>query len=415
MFEANGMAAQRDDQLVVVDLGSHRLRVAIFDFSDPDSPPEVIGLRAVPSAGIRNGGVVDRDAAGRALYEAMDAAAQMADVAPNRVTLLVNGPSLSPETSSGTVGLAGEKVTATDTERALLVARDALSQRPRQQRLHEVINHYVFDGRQRIRHPEQLGGGRRLQANLMGLNMSRSAVTNLVSVVEDIGLPVEAVVSSAYAAGYGALEERQRRLGSALLDLGHQTTTLSIWVGEELHHVACRAEGSWALSLAIARGLMVPLAEAERLKREQAGAVVEALADESVEMQTLGLRPPRILNRRFLAQAIQEPLEGMLQWVAHEVTKTGLAEDLDCGLVLCGGGSRLVGLADFTESYLGVETRRARRRPVAGLGSMLADESGDALAGMALLHRDDRLFAVGGAPKKAKPKTGWFSGWFARA
>ena len=83
-------------------------------------------------------------------------------------------------------------------------------------------------------------GRRRLHANLMGLNMSRSAVTNLVSVVEDIGLPVEAVVSSAYAAGY-ALEERQRRWVQPARP-GHQTTALSIWVGEELHHVACRSE-----------------------------------------------------------------------------------------------------------------------------------------------------------------------------
>lgn len=415
MFEAKGMAAQRDDQLVVVDLGSQNIRVAIFDFEDPEAPPEVIGLRSVPSAGIRHGGVVDRQAASRALCEAMDAATQMADIAPSRVTLIVNGPSLRPEASGGTVGLAGEKVTAADCGRALGVAREALSQRPRDQRLHEVVNHYVFDGRQRLRNPEHLGGGRRLEANVMGLTMSRSAVTNLVAVVEALGLPVEAVVSSAYASGYGALEARQRRLGAVLLDVGHQTSTLSIWAGEELRHVACRAEGSWALSLAIARGLLLPLAEAERLKKEQAGAVTEALPDENVEMETLGLRPPRILNRRFLGEAMQEPLERLLKWVAEEVTKTGLASELDCGLVLTGGGSRLVGLGDYTEAYLGVETHRSQRRPVAGLGSMLADEDGGALAGLALLYQDDRVDAVGGEPRRPAPKTGWFQGLFGRA
>lgn len=414
MFDANGMAPQRDHHLIAVDLGSHRIRVAVFDFDDPDQAPEVVGFRCVKSEGIRSGGVVDLEAAAAALNLALEGAAQMADLSPERAVLLVNGSSLVSEPAQGTVGLTTDKVDSSDCERALHAARQALSQRSRDRRLHEVINHYSLDGRQRIRDPEHLKAGRRLQANLLGIGMARSSVQNLISVVEATGLEVEAVVSPAYTTGLSVLEERQRRLGTALVEIGARTTTLSVWSGEELRQVACLGIGGWDLSMAIAKGLLLPLDEAERLKREQGGALEEGLPDEPVEMATLGLRPPRILNRRFLAQALQDPLAQLFDWIGQQVTSTGLAMDLDCGLVLCGGGSRLEGLADYAEEFLGVETRIVRRCPLGGLGTMLEESDGVALAGLALLHQADRLHLVGTAPRRKKVTKSWFGGLFAR-
>ena len=121
-----------------------------------------------------------------------------------------------------------------------------------------------------------------------------------------------------------------------------------IFVDGSVVHTSVISVGGQHLTNDISRGLRTPKAEAERLKLRYGSALVGLVdRDETMEVPSVGGRPPTDQPRQTLAHIIEPRVEEIFALVHREIVDTGYADLLASGLVIT-GGSTLVALAtDF--------------------------------------------------------------------
>ncbi|MBI4953684.1 MAG: hypothetical protein HY908_16785 [Myxococcales bacterium] len=169
-----------------------------------------------------------------------------------------------------------------------------------------------------------------------------------VGAVARAGLALEDVMLAPSALGTLVLDERERRCGVALLDIGGCVSTTAVVAGS-LRHAASTALGGDFITRALAAELGVTRGEAERLKL--CAAVVRP--DEPLQAWTdAGER--RLVPGRELAAALGR---------ACECYCAALRRDIDlrdaASLVLTGGGALALGLERAAAATFGLPTRRA--------------------------------------------------------
>ena len=221
-----------------------------------------------------------------------------------------------------------------------------------------------------------------------------AAARNLMLAVERCHLRVAAIVASPYAAGLSTLVDDEAELGAALIDFGGGATTMAAFANDRLAHVDSVPVGGRHVTMDIARGLSVSLADAERLKTHY-GACVATPADEreTLSIHRVGdeLDRPTHISRSELTRIIRPRVEEILELARDRLAAAGFAAHAGRSLILTGGASQLAGLADLTRAIVSAKARMGRPLGVEGLPGRRQD------ARLRHLGRADDLPAGGGA------------------
>ena len=100
------------------------------------------------------------------------------------------------------------------------------------------------------------------------------------------------------ASGEAVLEEDEKGLGVALVDIGGGTTDIAIFTEGAVAHTSVIPIGGHQLTSDIAFGLRTPPHEAEKIKIRAGCALASMVGeDETLEVASVGGRAPRILSR----------------------------------------------------------------------------------------------------------------------
>jgi cell division protein FtsA len=399
------------DQVCILDLGSHTLRAAVFSCGLDGQPPEVLGVARRSAEGIGAGAVIDLPALSSCIAALLEQLEHMADTRVSRVVVVVSHPSIALDRAVGMASVSGQLVQPKDCRRAEEAARQRFNRR-RQRLVHEAVQGYRLDGRSYREKPHALKG-QRVEVEVQHLSLCEATLNNLVRAVRAAKVQVEAICSNILATAASALSDDERQAGVALLEMGAETCSSSVYAEGELIAARCQRGGGRDLTLALSRGLLVPLKNAEKVKVSSALALSE-MADEQqlVEVETIGLRDRRELPRRAIAEAIEPTLQQQLQGLASLVSETGMASQLSAGLVLAGNGAQIEGLVELAERSLSVPVRVAQPRALVGLAE-LVDQPGDcALVGAALLWSRNELPSWESPERRARAKRNTQPRWF---
>src|SRR5690606_16630359 len=123
---------------------------------------------------------------------------------------------------------------------------------------------WSVDGARGVKDPRALTG-RTLGLDLMAVTMAETAFTTLAHCLALAHLDFQGVVASPLASGLAALEEDEKDLACACIDMGGGSTTAAVFAGGSLVHLAGVPVGGGHVTADIARGLSTSLAGAERL------------------------------------------------------------------------------------------------------------------------------------------------------
>ena len=141
------------------------------------------------------------------------------------------------------------------------------------------------------------------------------------------GVNVQETVLEQLAASEAVLTADEKELGVALVDIGGGTTDIAIFERGSLWHTAVVPIGGDHFTNDIAVGLRMPIPEAEKLKRK-CGCALSAMVgdDETMEVASVGGRPPRMMARRILSEVLQPRAEEIFHLVWDEIHRAGLRE-----------------------------------------------------------------------------------------
>ncbi|MCB1589584.1 MAG: cell division protein FtsA, partial [Xanthomonadales bacterium] len=275
--------------------------------------------------------------------------------------------------SHGIVAIRDKEVGDHDVERVLDAAR-AVPVPADQKILHVLPQQYVIDDQEGIRFPVGMSGIR-LEARVHLVTAAASAAQNISKCVARCGLAVDELILQPLASSYAVLTEDERELGVAMVDIGAGTTDLAVFTQGAIRHTAVIPIAGDQVTNDIAVALRTPTPHAEEIKVKYACALADlATAEESIQVPSVGDRPPRRLARQTLAEVVQPRYEEILGMVQAELRRSGLEDLIAAGIVLTGGAARIEGLTELAEEVFHMPVRVGVPHGVSGLSEVVGNQ-----------------------------------------
>ena len=360
------MVRKQEKNLIVgLDIGTSKV-VAIVGEVTPEGTIEVVGIGSHPSRGLKKGVVVNIESTVQSIQRAIEEAELMAGCEIHSVYAGIAGSHIRSLNSHGIVAIRDNEVTANDVERVIDAAR-AVAIPADQKILHILPQEFIIDGQEGIREPIGMSGVR-LEARVHMVTGAVSAAQNIIKCVRRCGLEVDDVILQQLASSYAVLAEDEKELGVCLCDIGGGTTDIAVFVHGAIHHSAVIPIAGDQVTNDIAVALRTPTQHAEDLKIKYACALTQlADPDETIEVPSVGDRPPRRLVRQTLAEVVEPRYEELFSLVAAELKRSGFDGMIAAGMVLTGGGARMEGAIELAEEVFNMPVRLGSPQYVSGL------------------------------------------------
>lgn len=394
------MASQRLSRVFgAVNLGSFSISAMVAGLTDTGEMI-VLGSYHRKSQGIRRGYVTDMKAATYAVREAVERAEKLANTSVSSVWVGCAGAGLASQVAQVEVEVGGRRIEQDDIDHLLVAARDVIRPDGRMV-LHAQPAHYTLDGANGVADPRGLHA-ERLGVDIHVMLADGAPIRNITEAVQNAHLDVEAVVASPIAAAHACLSAEERELGVALVEFGGEVTNVSVHVGGMLTGLVSIPMGSADVTDAIASAFGIRRFQAERLKCVHGSALaspadhremipVNAPGEEQTGPLARHADDRNRIPRAELISVITSQLGRIMEEVAKALKVLGFTGQRGQQVVLTGGGSELVGLADFAQSALGKPVRLGAMPRLPGLAEAHIKPGFAALSGLVLYAAADPL------------------------
>jgi len=358
----------RRKKTVGLDLGTSRVAVVISESDDALAPLSIIGVGESPSDGVRKGVVVNLDKTTASIQAAAVAAERMAGQRIESVVVSLGGTHLWSQNSTGVVAVSGsDREIGDDDVHRVVEASRAISVASDRQVIHVIPRNYTVDGQDGVRDAVGMTG-HRLEVETNIVTGASTAVQNVIKCVHAAGFDIEDVVCSGLAAGEGVLTAQEQELGVCVIDIGAGCTSVVVYDEGSVRHLAVLPVGGNHVTSDIAIGLRTTLDEAEGLKLNYGHTLPDVIDHgEKVEVRQVGGDRINALPRRFLAEIIGPRMVEIFHMAREEVRKSGFEGLLPAGVVVTGGGSRLMGTIDAAQGVFNTSIRLGQPVGVGGL------------------------------------------------
>jgi cell division protein FtsA len=386
--------AKKDKYLVGLDIGSTKTSVLLAEMEDEQV--RFLALGAAESKGLRKGLIVNLDSTVSSIRRAVEEAEGVANVPVESAVIGVAGGHVRGVNSRGGVSLGPRPrdIEREDVKRAIDTARNIALPEDREV-LHVLAHEFLVDAQTGIHDPIGMVG-QRLEANVHIVTSSSSATQNLVTAANKAGILINDTVLEPLASGEACLTQDEKDLGCCLLDIGGGTTEVVIYGGGVVRHTGAVAIGGDHFTNDLAVGLRTPIPEAERIKRHHGVAAPSLMRrDDTIEIASVGDRPPRTIFTRMLVEIIEPRAQELLTLVADDLQRAGLDKQVPAGFVLTGGGARLNGLLEMVEDGFHLPGRIALPRGILDMPELVAVPEYATVVGLVLYAAKARKAAAG--------------------
>jgi cell division protein FtsA len=412
------MAKRSDRNLLVgLDIGTSKV-VAIVGEIKSDGALEIIGIGSHPSRGLKKGVVVNIESTVQSIQRAVEEAELMAGCEIHSVYAGIAGSHVRSLNSHGIVAIKDKEVVQGDVERVIDAAK-AVAIPADQKILHVLPQEYIIDSQEGIRDPIGMSGVR-LEAKVHIVTGADSAAQNIVKCVQRCGLSVDDIVLEQLASSYAVLTEDEKDLGVCVVDIGGGTTDIAVFGGGAIRHTAVIPIAGDQITNDIAVSMRTPTQYAEDIKIKYACALSQlANPDETIEVPSVGDRPPRRLARQTLAEIVEPRYEELFALIRDELRRAGLEEQVATGIVLTGGSAKMEGAIELAEEVFHMPVRLGVPQYVTGLAGVVSNPIHATGVGLLLYaksnletQRADAPLLAGGVKNLFERMKAWFQGNF---
>ncbi len=331
---------KNENTIVALDVGTKKVTTLVAKV-DPFGNVQFIGKGvAYNENGIIAGSVVNMEATTRAIQESVKEAEKIADIHIKSVYIGLSGEHVSSINSHGVVTVRGREVAQTDIDRVIEQARN-ISLASDRQIVNVEIGEFVVDDQAGIRNPKGMAG-RRLEVKVHILTSSTAMLRNLAKSVEDAGLHVEDVLVNGIAASWAVLEEDEKQLGVALIDIGEGTTDITVYHQGDPVYTSVIPMGGNYVTKDISYAMRIPPLEAERIKCRHGSARPDYVSsDEEIEVSIIGTDEKKVKKVHFLASVLAPRVEEILMAARKRLNEEMKENVIQTNIVLTGGTAEL--------------------------------------------------------------------------
>ncbi|MGI9117954.1 MAG: cell division protein FtsA [Minisyncoccia bacterium] len=321
---------------VGIDIGTSMVRVFVTSKIDKNAQPAIVAIGTTMSRGVKHGYIVDREMAVRSIQAAVRDAEQKSGIKIKRAYIAINGVGLKSEVAIGstTPSKADREITNIDIQNAVINSEQAIDTENRRP-IHRIPFAYRLDGKEVMGKPTGMKGVK-LEVKVLFISCMNMHLEECVESVTQAGVEVIDVIAGPLAEAGLVLGEQQRSVGSAVVNIGTETTSIAVFENGLPVSVAVFPIGSADITKDIALGLKVPFEDADQIKKG---------------------RIPQEVSKRKLDDIISARLTDIFELVDSHLKKIKRSGLLPSGIYLTGGGIKFPFIENVAKDTLRLPIR----------------------------------------------------------
>ncbi|TDT61853.1 cell division protein FtsA [Fonticella tunisiensis] len=343
--------------VVSLDIGSSKVCVLVAEINKKQF--NVLGVGTSECKGVKKGIIVDIDSTVDAIQSAVKQAEHMSNREIKSAFVNIAGGYTTIYKNKGVIAVTREdrEITSEDVARVMQAAK--VYAVPADREIIDIIpEQFVVDGYGEIRDPVGMVGVRlEVDANLVVA--SCTTVQNIIRSVQRAGLAVDGIIVEPLGTSSVILNDDEKELGVALVDVGAETIDISVFKNGSLVLTKIIPVGGNHITNDISIVCKISSQEAEKIKRQYGTASVKMVRnDDIIKINNIAGRGEKEIHLVEIAEIIDARISEMLYLIKNELHNNNLLGSLAAGIVITGGGLfNIRGIQDVAQSYFDVPIR----------------------------------------------------------
>lgn len=367
--------------ILAIDIGSTKICAVIAEVTGDDI--QIIGHGVAKSQGVKKGIITNIELASKSIRKALNDARRIAGNNISTATVSISNAYAKSLSSTGVVNIPQKDISTKEINRLMETALYNANIPNEYEVIHVLPYNFRVDEQDFIEDPYGMNASR-LEVDANIILTQKTSLSNLKKTVRSAGLEIEGIVLNSYASSIAVLQDDEKELGVALIDMGGQTSNLIIHIGNSIRYNSFLGVGSNHITNDLSMALHTPLQIAENVKIRH-GDLVNG-THEIIELPVIGDEENRnSISLEMVHSVIMARVEESLSILANAIDKSALSEQIGAGIVLTGGMTKLKGIRELaTAIFRNSPVRIGYPKDVGGLIDELKDPSFSTVIGLLL-------------------------------
>ncbi len=369
------------DTVLAIDIGSTKICAIIAEIEE--GKVQIQGHGIAKSQGIKKGAITNIELASKAIKKAINDAKRIAGSNITSATVSISNAYAKSLNSTGVVNIPHKDISIKEINRVMQTALYNANVPNEYEVVHVLPYNFRVDDQDFIEDPFSMNASR-MEVDVNIIMTQKSNLLNLKKAVRSAGVEIDGIVLSGYASAIATMDEDEKELGVAVIDLGGQTSNLVIHTGNSIRYNDFLGVGSNHITNDLSMALHTPLQIAENVKIRH-GNLIET-SNEVIELPIIGDEENRNgVSLEIVHSVIFARVEEALMILAKSLEKSALKEQIGAGIILTGGMTKLKGMRELAQSiFPAMPVRIGKPSDIDGLFDELKDPAYSTVIGLLL-------------------------------
>lgn len=294
--------------------------------------------------------ITNMSEATEAIIEIVNQAESIIGLPIRKVIVGINGISVNFTNSEGLIIISrgDNEILESDVDRVIQDSLTKAYNLNNTEIIHTIPRSFTLDNQAGIRYPVGMMGSK-LECKTLIISAENSYIRNFTKIFHQASLDVLDIKYSPLASSEFLFNVRQKKAGTALVDIGLTSTVYVIWENEEILGSGVIPIGSDHITADLAVGLQTSIELAEEIKQNYLS--FDETEDFSEEIEIFN--PDTQTNETFRTSDIRDysrpRVEEIFYFLNKELKRVAKSSQLAGGIFLIGGGANLKGINEVAK------------------------------------------------------------------
>lgn len=352
------MISKRDSIVkTALDIGNMKIKAVIGELSSDGSQLKVLGYAEVPSRGMKKSVIENPEELSQCVSYVLGQLRDQTGENIEKVSIGISGEAIKSRTTNMKYQFEEKEISEKEVETLFrMSAHELLSGKERI--LKKEIYNIRVNNSGIIKNPKGTVG-KEIQGDVHLIYIDEAEVEKLVEVVNRAGVEVEHMLLNAYASAKAVLDDEDRRMGVALIDIGEGSTDIILFKNDKLIYTKSLPLGGMHY--------VNDISYLFQISKQEAFEILSKLRDKEIHDAHIYCGTSKKVAVDDIKNIIDARTGDIINFIAQTIEESGFNGYLGKGLVLTGGAVVIDGLLDKINKKTGYVVRKVLPTAFRGL------------------------------------------------
>ena len=343
-----------------LDIGNSKISCVVADYKSPEKI-NILSLLSTPNPNIKKNIILNYEKSAEQIQQLINEAEKQSQTKINSINLNFSLLNSSSHYYNSEIKLKNEKISELHLRKIVNQSEFFDISHDKFELLNNIIS-YELDNNQFYSAP--IGNySDNIKINFYKILTHKKYIENFSNIIDNLRINIENYIPSPLSSSLSSLTQDEKELGTICIDLGHSTSSVSIFDNKKFVFGDAIGVGSNNVTLDIARGVSTTISSAERLKTLY-GSLISSPSDDheiiEIPVITGDKNSFKQITRSNLNSIINPRIEETLEMLWQKIKDNNFTHKKINNVVVTGGGAQLDNIEKYVEAIFASGTRVAR-------------------------------------------------------